>query len=317
MSRERGEDLSARTPPGSFYTNEGILRRELEEFFCRSWLNVGREEQVADVGEFFTREIGGESVLVVRGTDGKARAFHNLCRHRGIQLVEGSNGTNLRSIVCPYHGWTYSSEGKLIGAPHTEPLVEFQKESYGLHGVRLESWGGFLWANLDAEARPIRDELERFFAKFSRFSFESMRLASRKSYEVDANWKILVENYQECYHCDPVHPDLNRITPYFSGQVRDYFIDGGARAAFSGGHMEFAKDYTSMTSSGYTKRTVLAGMTMARPDFDPSDAVEVWDLINRQDWGSANGPRKECNRASGKAVDTVIRNRMSTTSTDT
>jgi Rieske 2Fe-2S family protein len=340
--REQGEHLAAKTPPGSFYTDEALFRRELEELYATSWLNVGREDQVSNVGDFFTREVGGESVLVVRGADQTVRAFYNICRHRGTRLVEEREGARLRSIVCPYHGWSYSPEGQLVGAPHTETLEDFRTKDNGLYGIRLEAWGGFLWANLDGHAAPVRDELGPFFARFVRFPLENLRLASKKTYEVEANWKILVENYQECYHCAPVHPDLNRITPYFSGQSRDYFIDGSSRAPFSGGYMEFAKDYTSMTWSGYTKRPLLEGMTdedrhrvyyytvfpnlffslhpdflmihrtwpvspthsrieceflfdsktMAQPDFDPSDAVELWDLINRQDWSVCERSQK-------------------------
>jgi len=342
VGREAGEHLASKTPPGSFYTDESLFRKELEELYYRSWMNLGREDQIAQPGDFFTREIGGESVLVVRGTDGIARAFYNVCRHRGTRLVEEAAGTKLRSIVCPYHSWTYTPEGRLAGAPHTESLVGFDKEESGLFEVRLELWGGFVWANLDLQAAPLRDELGSFFAKFDRFPLDKLRLASHKAYEVDANWKILVENYQECYHCAPVHPDLNRITPYFSGEVHDYFIDGSSRAPFSGGWMEFAKDYSSMTWSGYTNRPLLEGMTdddrrrvyyyvvfpnlffslhpdflmlhrtwpvtpthsrvecdfffdpktMARPDFDASDAVDLWDLINRQDWAVCQRSQK-------------------------
>src|SRR6266566_2964868 len=191
--------------------------------------------------------------------DGIARAFYNVCRHRGTRLVEEAAGTKLRSIVWPYHSWTYTPEGRLVGAPHTESLVGFDKEESGLFEVRLELWGGFVWANLHPQAAPLRDELGSFFAKFDRFPLDKLRLASHKAYEVDANWKILVENYQECYHCAPVHPDLNRITPYFSGEVHDYFFDP---------------------------------KTMARPDFDASDAVDLWDLINRQDWAVCQRSQK-------------------------
>ena len=342
IGREDGAHLSSKTPPGTFYTDDRIFQRELEEFYGISWLNVGRESQVSQPGDFFTREIGGESVLVVRGTDGTPRAFYNVCRHRGTRLVEDAEGAKLRSIVCPYHGWTYSSEGRLVGAPHTDSLVDFDKGASGLYGIRLETWGGFVWVNLDPEATSLRDHLSPFFAKFDRFPLGKLRLASRKTYEVDANWKILVENYQECYHCAPVHPDLNRITPYFSGEVHDYFIDGASRAPFSGGWMEFAKDYASMTWSGYTSRPPLEGMTeedrrrvyyyavfpnlffslhpdflmihrtwpvtpthsrvecefffdpatMERAGFDASDAVELWDLINRQDWAVCTRSQK-------------------------
>jgi len=119
VGREHGDHLSSKTPPGSFYTDEGPFRRELEEFYGTSWLNLGREEQVAEVGDFFTREVGGESVVVVRGTDETVRAFYNVCRHRGTRLIEEPEGARLRSIVCPYHGWSYSPEGRLVGAPHT------------------------------------------------------------------------------------------------------------------------------------------------------------------------------------------------------
>lgn len=334
VGREHGEHLASPTPAGSFYTDEATFRAELERFYYRGWLNVGREEQIPKAGDFLTRQVGEESVILIRGTDGIARAFYNVCRHRGTRLIEGPEGHKLRSIVCPYHGWTYSAEGALVGAPHTERLVDFQKEDHGLHPIQLDTWGGFLWINLDPEARRIRRELGRFFAKFDRFPLTELRLVSRKTYEARANWKILIENYQECYHCAPVHPDLNRITPYFSGEVRDYFVDGGKLTPFSGGYMEFAKDYESMTWTGYTKRPPLKGMTeedrhriyyytvfpnlffslhpdflmihrtwphapdrstiecefyfepetVARRDFDPSDTVELWDLVNRQDW---------------------------------
>ena len=334
VGREKGEHLAATTPPGSLYWDETVLREELERFFFRSWLNVGTEGQIPDPGDFFTLEIGDESVLVIRGNDGRPRAFYNLCRHRGTRLVNAEGGKKLRSIVCPYHAWSYSAEGALAGAPHTEELVDFRKEDFGLHPIRLESWGGFLWIHLDSDAGSLRDDIGGFLSTFDRFPLEELRVGSHKTYEVRANWKLLVENYSECYHCAPIHPELNRVTPYFSGEVRDYFVDGDNRAKFSGGTMEFTADYQSMTWSGYTKRPPLKGMdgkdlrsiyyyavfpnlffslhpdflmihrayplapdrtrieceflfdreTMARPDFDPSDAVELWDLINRQDW---------------------------------
>ena len=139
IGREDGAHLSSKTPPGTFYTDDRIFQRELEEFYGTSWLNVGRESQVSQPGDFFTREIGGESVLVVRGTDGTPRAFYNVCRHRGTRLVEDPEGAKLRTIVCPYHGWTYSSEGRLVGAPHTDSLVDFDKDASGLYGIRLET----------------------------------------------------------------------------------------------------------------------------------------------------------------------------------
>jgi len=260
-SRDNGEHLAAKTPPGSLYWDEGILRQEYERFFFRSWLNVGREEQIPDAGDFLTLQIGDESILVIRGTDGSARSFYNICRHRGTRLVWEETGKKLRSIVCPYHAWSYTANGALAGAPHTEELKDFRREDYGLHPIRLETWGGFLWINLDEKAPPLNEELGAFFSRFDRFPLSELRLGSRKSYDVQANWKLLVENYSECYHCAPIHPDLNRVTPYFSGEVGDYFTNGAERAPFSGGSMNFAGDYASMTWSGYTNRPPLKGMT--------------------------------------------------------
>jgi Rieske 2Fe-2S family protein len=337
-----GEHLSASTPPGAFYTDANVLREEIERFFCRAWLNIAHEAELPNPGDFVTREIGDESILVIRGTDGKVRAFYNVCRHRGTRLVADPSGTNLRSVVCPYHAWTYSTEGALVGAPHTEDLKEFSRDAYGLFPVPLETWGGFVWMNLDPDARPMRETMGGFLGDFDRFGLSNLRLARRKVYDIQANWKILVENYSECYHCAPIHPDLNRITHYMGGEVTSYFVDGNRRAEYSGSYMTFNQDFGSMTWSGYTSRPPIRGMvgedlkriyyyvvfpnlfwslhpdflmihrtwpvtpsssriecefyfdadTMARPDFDPSDAVDLWDLVNRQDWSVCERTQK-------------------------
>lgn len=340
--REGGDHLKATTPLGAFYTDENVLREELERFFYRNWLNVGHDRQIPEPGDFLMREIGDESILVIRGADGRARAFYNLCRHRGTRLVDEESGQRLRSIVCPYHAWSYTPEGALAGAPHTEDLEDFRRVDYGLVPIRLEAWSGFLWANFDGGAKPVQEEIGGFLADFDRFPLADLGLARRKVYDVQANWKILVENYSECYHCAPIHPDLNRITHYLGGGVTSFFVDGPERQKFTGSYMVFNQDFTSMTWSGYTKRPPLRGMTeedrrriyyyvvfpnlfwslhpdflmihrtwpvdaghsrvecefyfdretMARPDFDPTDAVELWDLINRQDWAVCERTQK-------------------------
>ena len=332
---EAGEHLAARSllTRDSFW-DERVFREEQERFFFRSWLNVGRVEQVPRAGDFFTREIGDESLLFVHGDDRIVRGFYNVCRHRGTRIVDAGEGTKLRTLVCPYHAWTYSNEGALVGAPHTDHLVDFKKEDYGLRGFAVERWGGFLWANLDDRVPPLTKEMKEFFSRVERFPLEDLRLGTRRIYEVEANWKILAENYSECYHCAPIHPELNRITHYMSGSNTAYFTREPRAPNFSGGHMDFAKDYTSMVTSGYTKRPPLSGMTqrdrrgvmyyyvfpnmffslhpdylmvhrlwprspshttiecdwyfdgevMKGTEFDGSDAVDLWDLINRQDW---------------------------------
>jgi glycine betaine catabolism A len=326
--------LSSSTPPGRIYSDPAILDQELDQFFYRTWLCVGREDQIPGKGDFFTRRIGRESILFTRDGAGKVHGFYNVCRHRGTPVVSEAEGKGAHSFVCPYHSWTYGVDGRLTGAPHTKGLEGFDRANYGLWPVRVDTWGGFLWANLEPEGRSLREELGAFFGKFGRFPLADLKLGARKVYEVEANWKLIVENYSECYHCAPIHPQLNRLTPYLSGENDAYFLEKGGRSNFSGGYMEFAKDYTSMTRDGYTKRPLIPGMTaddrkrvyyyvvfpnllfslhpdylmihrnwpvapshsieenefyftaeaMARPDFDPSDAVDFWDETNQQDW---------------------------------
>ncbi len=333
--RERSAGhLSGVTPEGSLYWDEGVFRAELEKLFYRNWLLVGRDEQVPRAGDYLTRQVGGENVIVLRDRRGTVRAFHNVCRHRGTRLVEAESGSGLRSIVCPYHAWTYGLDGRLTGAAHMDRVEGFRPEENGLFPVAVERWGGFLWVNLASDPTPIATELGPFFERFSRFHPEELRAGPRHTYEIRANWKLLVENYSECYHCAPIHPELNRITPYLSGENDAFFTEGEPRAKFAGGFQTFAKDYASMTVSGYTDRPPLRGMTgedrkriyyyvlfpnaffslhpdylmvhrtwpvspsqsvvendfyfdpatMARPGFDPTDAVQIWDTINRQDW---------------------------------
>ncbi len=322
------------TPDGASYWDPSVLRTELDRLFYRNWLCVGREEELARPGDFVTREVGLESVLLVRATDGRARGFYNLCRHRGTRLVEMSHGEAARSFLCPYHAWSYDLEGRLIGAPHMPGTEEFDRAEYGLHPVRVASAGGFLWANLDPGGPDFATALGPFLAKFERLPLADLRRGAHQEYEVEANWKILVENFSECYHCAPVHPGLNRITPYLSGANDATFHPPRGRSLFAGGYMELTRDYQSMTRTGYTDRPRLPGVraedarriyyyvvfpnlffslhpdylmvhrcwpvspthsrvendfyfapaTVAAPGFDPSDAVGMWDEINRQDW---------------------------------
>ena len=332
-ARPGDEHLSARTPPGAVYYDEGVFQEEMEKLFFRHWLNVGHVGQIPNPGDFFTRDVGTESLLFIRGSDGQVRGFYNVCRHRGTRLVAEASGEKLRSIVCPYHAWTYGTDGKLAGAPHTEMLEDFDREDFGLHPVATETWAGFVWANLDPKAGPLKEHLGDLIKLNERWDIAGLKLGARHVYEVDANWKILAENYSECYHCAPIHPGLNRVTPYLGGD-NDAWMARGKKGNINGGFQIFAGDYTSMTTSGYTKRPPLKGMTeedrrriyywvvfpnmfwsvhpdylmvhrdwpqnpthsriecewyfdpetMARPDFDPSDAVVMWDEINRQDW---------------------------------
>ncbi len=326
---------STRTPNGQIYWDPAVLATELDRFFYRNWLCVGRAEQIAGKGDYFTRQVGRENLLFVREPGGAVRGFYNLCRHRGTRVVLEAEGKGAHSFICPYHAWSYDLNGQLIGALHMKGQDEFDRKDYGLRPVRVETWGGFLWANLEPTGPDLKASLGPFFARFDRFPLADLRLGGRKVYEVEANWKVLVENFSECYHCAPVHPSLNRLTPYLSGDNDASFgSKDGRRSLFSGGYMQFAKDFQSMTKTGYTRRPLLPGITaedarrvyyyvvfpnmffslhpdylmihrswpvtpshsrvenefyfapeaIAAPDFDPSDAIDLWDEINRQDW---------------------------------
>src|SRR5207249_10823904 len=125
---------------------------------------------------------GNESLLFIRGEDREGRGCYNVCRHRGTRIVSVDGGQKLASLVCPYHAWTYSVEGRLVGAPHTEPLVDFRKEDYGLRSFRIGTWGGFVWANLDDRASELPEEMGESFSRFRRFAFENLGLGARKTY---------------------------------------------------------------------------------------------------------------------------------------
>ncbi|HTW76877.1 MAG TPA: aromatic ring-hydroxylating dioxygenase subunit alpha [Thermoplasmata archaeon] len=257
----RGPSAPSRTPNGRIYWDPNVLATELDRFFYRHWLCVGREEQIPGTGDFFTRTVGRESVLLVRDPDGGIRGFYNLCRHRGTRVVLEAEGKGAHSFICPYHAWSYGLDGNLIGALHMKGQVDFDRKDYGLHPVRVDTWGGFVWVNLEPTGPGLRESLGPFFARFDRFPLADLRLGGHQEYEVEANWKILVENFSECYHCAPVHPSLNRLTPYLSGDNDASFLDPKTRSLFSGGYMQFAQDFESMTRTGYTRRPRIPGMT--------------------------------------------------------
>ena len=238
-----------------------MLDAELDRFFYRRWLLVAREEELPSAGDFLTRTVGRESVLLVRSDTGPVRGFYNLCRHRGTRVELRGSGSGVRSFVCPYHAWSYGRDGRLLGAPHMQRQVGFERTEFGLHPVATDTWGGFVWVRLDPTGPSLPQTLGPFFAKFERFPLAELRRGARQEYEVQANWKILVENFSECYHCAPVHPSLNRLTPSTSGHNDARFMDRVGRGSFAGGYMEFAKDYQSMTRSGYTRRPFLPGST--------------------------------------------------------
>jgi Rieske 2Fe-2S family protein len=234
----------ARTLPGRYYVAPEIFAEEHERIFTRRWLCVGREDRVPQPGDYFLQQVGHESIIVLRDRGGALRAYYNVCRHRGTRLCEERSGRLSETIQCPYHAWTYALDGRLIGAPSSGDIEGFSKTDYPLHKVSVESWEGFLFINLADEPEPFAQAYARLMGRFSRFNLPNLAVARTIEYDVRANWKLLFQNYSECYHCGPVHPPLAKITPPTSGE--NDLIEG----PFTGGFMVINESHQSLTMSG-------------------------------------------------------------------
>lgn len=240
-----------------FYLAEEVFRQEREKIFCREWVCGGREAEITEPGDYLALDVAGESVLVLRTRAGRLTAYYNVCRHRGTRLVaEGSTGTFKGSIRCPYHSWTYTLDGQLRTAPFLDE-PEVPKSELGLFPVGVESWGGFFFLNLSpAEAAAHRYDLSAQLGpvpnRVQRYPLAELRSAQRISYDVAANWKVLLENYNECYHCGPVHPELCRLVPAFKQR-------GGSELDWERGipHREGAWTFTE---TGTSNRRPFAGL---------------------------------------------------------
>jgi glycine betaine catabolism A len=319
--------------PGASYTAEPEFIREREAALFRDWFCVGREEALPQPGDYLAVDVAGESILVVRNGDGLA-AFYNLCRHRGSRLVPVAGSQPAASaarsgcldgtIRCPYHSWTYGLDGSLRSAPFLPDLRRY-RDRLSLHPVCLATWGGFVFVRLGRAGGPLRDQLNGTDDRLAAYPLAQLRTGHRLVYPVAANWKVILENYNECYHCGPVHPELCELVPAFGrgGGGLDWeqgipHRDGAytftmtgttRRAPFPGlpeaattrhlGELVLPNLMISLSADHVAAFTVWphdAGHTtvvcdflfhpdeMARADFDPSDAVEFWDLVNRQDW---------------------------------
>jgi Rieske 2Fe-2S family protein len=336
MSAEQLE----RTLPTNWYRSPAIFRTEKERIFCREWIGACREEELPGPGDHLVLDVLGESVLIVRNREGSLRAFYNVCRHRGSRLcrapgeipdaarvVLAGGVTAGRLIVCPYHQWSYDLNGALVAAPHLGAGSGFDKKEFHLYPIGVESWGGFVFLNLTpSEAKPLAAQLNGIPDRLRRYPLADLRIGATIRYEVAANWKILCENYNECYHCGGVHPELCAVVPAFreaGGANLDWirgiphregaytFTSSGttARRAFPGldadeqvrhkGELVYPNLFLSVACDhvaayivnprGAERTDIICHILfetheIEKPGFDPSDAVDFWDLINRQDW---------------------------------
>ncbi|WP_432503897.1 aromatic ring-hydroxylating oxygenase subunit alpha [Serratia sarumanii] len=197
----------AYTIPARFYTHQAAFEHEKEQVFATSWICVAHRSELTEPNDYITREIIGENILVVRGRDNVLRAFYNVCPHRGHQLLAG-DGRAKNVITCPYHAWAFKLDGELAHARNCENVQNFDKENSHLMPVRVEEYAGFIYVNLDSQAGTVEDQLPGLGAKVREAcpQVDDLKLAARFVTRTPANWKNIVDNYLECYHCGPAHP---------------------------------------------------------------------------------------------------------------
>src|SRR5512147_1582531 len=232
------------TLPRPYFTSPELFTEEMEKIFARRWLCAGRDEDIAAPGDFVLREAAGESVIITRDGSGALRAFYNVCRHRGSRLCEAPRGRFGGTIQCPYHAWTYALDGRLLGAPSADAIDHFDRGAWPLHPVAVASWEGFLFISLDDAPEPFHLAYAPLIDRFTRYRLPALHAARTIEYDVAANWKLIFQNYSECYHCASVHPSLARLTPPTSGE--NDLVDG----PFLGGFMVLNAGNESLTMSG-------------------------------------------------------------------
>lgn len=198
--------------PASWYQDPAHYERELEVFWYRKWIAVAREEEVPAAGDWKRVRLGTQSVIVLRDENGGLRAYHNTCRHRGSVLCSEDTGSFARRrIVCPYHAWTYDLSGRLVATPRRMETPDFRHEDYPLFEIGVDSWAGFVFVNLGKNPAPLADLVDDRQTRYERYRLAELRIGKRIVLDVKANWKLLAENFSECFHCPPVHPEFCRI----------------------------------------------------------------------------------------------------------
>jgi Rieske 2Fe-2S family protein len=325
----------SRLLPRAAYLDPAVLEWERETVFAE-WICVGRSSEIPMPKMTKAFNIGKSGVLVSRGHDGRLRAFENACRHRGHELLACGTSAEAQNITCPYHGWIYTHDGSMMGAPGFKRYKDFDKSQYSLMDMPAREWRGWMFVNPNRRQPDFDQHIGELEGVLARYDAETLVTAEVHEYDVAANWKVIIENYQECYHCTLIHPDLVKVSPPFSGKNLE--PDGN----WVGGWMALAEGASTMSFSGESKGTVFARLDdqeqhsvmylavmpnlliSLHPDyimshlltpvdehttrircswafppavvesdgFDPSYAVEFWDLTNRQDWAACESVQR-------------------------
>jgi Rieske 2Fe-2S family protein len=224
------------TLPGDYYTDPEIFALEQERIFESMWFCVARSSELDKPGAFRTVDVGRESILVTRARDNSIRAFFNVCRHRGAKLCTEESGEVKRAFQCPYHAWTYDLQGKLVAAPNLTKMPDIGRTEYGLVNVHVREWLGYVWVCLAEEPPSFEEQtlgevITRLgdVESIERYDIAELEVGRRIVYDVKANWKLIIENFMECYHCATIHPELTEVLPEFAdGYAAQYFVGHGA-----------------------------------------------------------------------------------------
>ena len=251
------EQIQRGIPPHYLYDADHY-QRELDAFWYSMWMNVGREEEIPNPRDYIVKTIGDQNIVVTRDLKGQLRAFHNTCRHRGsILCTEDKGKFEGGSIVCPYHAWTYSLEGDLIATPHQLESADFDMAEYSLYDVAIGTWAGYIFVNLAGkDAAPLETALGGMPSRFANYRMEELRIGKRIVLDVKANWKLLFENFAECFHCPTVHPELCTI-------VEQYW-EGGAWGIREDANGNLAPELSREYMPG-AKSLTLDGSSMLSP----------------------------------------------------
>ena len=247
--------------PSAWYHDALQYRRELDALWLCGWLYACRDDELAP-RDYRVIPVGDQSILLTRDLAGRLRAFHNTCRHRGSELCSDAAGRfRGPAIVCPYHGWTYSLEGALLGTPHQLPGGGFRREDHSLYAVAVDSWAGFVFVKPSGEAAPpLSEALGRVPAELASWPLEALRVGERSSVSVACNWKVFWENFSECFHCPGVHPELTRLVPAYRQGLLELADDPDA-AAPAGPRSGLAPDALTWTLDGQTRLPHFPGLT--------------------------------------------------------
>jgi Rieske 2Fe-2S family protein len=250
----------ARALDARWYHAPDVFALEQERIFARDWICAGRTEQLERAGDFVLAEIAGESIIVVRAADGVLHAFYNVCRHRGTRLCTQPAGRFAGSIQCPYHAWTYALDGALIAARTMSDVPGFERAEHPLREASVAELDGFVFVSLAPRPEPFAQAFAPLIGRFARWNVGALCTARAIEYELACNWKLVFQNYSECYHCPLLHPQLDKLSPSDSG--RNDLVEG----PFLGGYSELRARGAGLTMTGTTARPPLGDVQGADLD---------------------------------------------------